>query len=137
MKITTLVIASILFLAGALVTDSQSLAQGACGGASNSYKLKIHVNNNRPTRVTHNGDDADKFHVCNGDEVEWQLVGSDKQYWVDFLDGAPFSGEQKKNSNNNGKIIVIIDGEPGPDGYLYDIGLADGDVLDPRIIIGT
>jgi len=79
MKITTIVFALILFLAGALVTDSQSLAQGACGGESNSYKLIIHASEERPTRVTHKGQDANDFHVCNGDAVEWQLVGSAKQ----------------------------------------------------------
>jgi hypothetical protein len=136
MKITSTILASILFLAGSLVISSQSLAQDACGEESNSYKLMIHVNRNKPTKVTHKGKDADKFHVCNGDEVEWQIVGSGKQYWLNFLDGAPFSGGKKKNSNSNGKINVVIDGEAGPDGYKYDIGIVDGGVLDPRIIIG-
>lgn len=135
MKITT-ILASILFLAGSIVTDSQSLAQGACGGASQSYKLMIHVNDNRPTSVMYKGQDANDFHVCNGDQVQWQLVGSDKQYWVNFLNGAPFSGGQKQDSNSNGKIDVVIAGEAGPAGYKYDIGIVDGGVLDPRIIIG-
>ena len=133
MKITTAISISVLFLAGALLTDSQPLAQDACGEGANSYKLMIHVSDNRPTRVTHKGQDANDFDVCNGDDVEWQLVGSNKQYWVDFLDGAPFSGDQKKNSNNNGKISVVIDGSA--QSYKYDIGLVDGEILDPKIII--
>ncbi len=135
MKITTIFFASILFLAGALVTDSQSLAQGACGGESNSYKLIIHASDNRPTRVTHQGQDANNFPVCNGDAIEWQIVGSAKQYWVNFIDGVPFNGSGKQNSRN-GKINVVIDGTAGPEGYKYDIGIVDGGVLDPRIIIG-
>lgn len=134
MKITTTILASVLFLAGALITNNQSQAQGACGEESSSYKLMIHVSENKPTRVTHNGQDADDFYVCNGDEVEWQLVGSDKQYWVNFLDGAPFSGDQRKNSNNNGKVSVVIDGSA--QSYKYDIGIEGGGVLDPKIIIG-
>ena len=93
----------------------------------------IHVSDNKPTTVTHQGDDASDFYVCNGDDVEWQLVGSGKQFWLDFIDGAPFSGGAKKNSNNNGKISVVIDGSA--ESYKYDIGLVDGGVLDPKIII--
>ncbi len=133
MKITTAITVSVLFLAGAFLTNSQPLAQDACGEDANSYKLMIHVSHNKPTRVTHKGQDADDFYVCNGDEVEWQLVGSEKQYWLNFIDGAPFSGGAKKNSNNNGKVSVVIDGSA--QSYKYDIGLVDGGVLDPKIII--
>ena len=72
----------------------------------------------------------------NRRNVEWQLVGSAKQYWVDFVNGAPFGGASRRDSNNNGKIQVIIYGDAGPEGYKYDIGLVDGGLLDPRIIIG-
>ena len=133
MKITTTIVVSVLFLAGTVLTNNLSQAQDACGEGSNSYKLMIHVSENRPTRVTHQGDDAIDFYVCNGDEVEWQVVGSDKQFWVDFIDGAPFSGDAKKNSNNNGKISVVIGGAAQP--YKYDIGIVDGEVMDPQIII--
>ena len=135
MKITTLIVASILFLAGALGTDSQSFAQRACGGESNSYKLIIHASEERPTRVTHKGQDANNFHVCNGDAIEWKLVGSAKKYWVNFISGVPFDGSGKRNSNN-GKIHVVINGTAGSDGYKYDIGIVDGGEMDPRIIIG-
>jgi hypothetical protein len=133
MRITTAISVAVLFVAGALLTGNQPLAQDSCGEGASSYKLMIHVSDNKPTRVTHRGQDADDFYVCNGDEVEWQLVGSNKQYWVDFLDGAPFSGDQKKNSNNNGKISVVIGGSA--QSYKYDIGLDDGGILDPKIII--
>jgi len=137
MKIASIVLASILFLAGSVLIDSQPFAQGACGEGSNSYKLMVHVSDNRPNSVKHKGKDATDFHVCNGDEVEWQIVGPKKKYWVDFLNAAPFTGDRKKNSNNNGKIRVIIDGDTRPDGYKYDIGIVDGGVMDPRIIIGN
>ena len=133
MKFSTTLIVSVLFLGGALATDKQSLAQGDCGDGPSSYKLMIHVSDNRPDRVTNKGNDATDFEVCSGDTVEWQLVGSNKQFWVDFLDGAPFSGGERKNSNNNGKISVVIGGEANE--YPYDIGLVDGEAMDPKIII--
>ena len=133
MKITITILVSAVFLAGVMLTNDQSLAQDACGEGANSYKLMIHVSENRPTRVTHQGEDATDFYVCNGDEVEWQVVGSDKQFWVDFVNGSPFSGGEKKSSNNNGKISVTIGGEA--QSYKYDIGIVDGEVLDPKIII--
>jgi len=119
------------------MTNSQSFAQDTCDEGSSSHKLMIHVSDNKPTRVTQHGQDADDVYVCIGDEIEWQLVGSAKQFYVDFINGAPFEGSGKKNSNNNGKISVVVGGSAQPGmAYKYDIGLADGGVLDPRIIVG-
>jgi len=137
MKITTTVFATVLFFLGAMTTDNQSFAQVVCDGTSSSHKLMIHVSDNRPTRVTQAGKNADDVYVCIGDQIEWQLVGSAKQFYVDFIDGAPFEGSGKKNSNNNGKISVVVGGSAQPGmAYKYDIGIADGGVLDPRIIVG-
>jgi hypothetical protein len=136
MKTTTTIFAAVLFLCVALTTDNESLAQGVCDGEFNSHKLMIHVSDNRPTRVTQAGQSADDLYVCIGDKIEWQLVGSAKQFYVDFLNGAPFDGAGKKNSNNNGKISVVVGGSAQPGmAYKYDIGIADGGVLDPRIIV--
>ena len=137
MKITTAFLAAVLFFLGTMATDSQSFAQDVCDGTPSSHKLIIHVSDNRPTNVTQAGQPADDVYVCIGDQVEWQLVGSAKQFYVDFIDGAPFEGSGKKNSNNNGKISVVVGGSAQPGmAYKYDIGIADGGVLDPRIIIG-
>jgi len=138
MKITTTIFALVLIFAGALTTDRQSFAQDSCEGGPGSHKIMIHVSDNRPTRVTQHGQDADDVYVCIGDEIEWQLVGSAKQFYVDFISGAPFEGSGKKNSNSNGKISVVVGGSAQPGmAYKYDIGLVDGGVLDPRIIIGS
>ena len=137
MKITTTIFVSGLFFAAAFLIDGQSFAQGSCGNGAKSHKIMIHVSDNRPTRVTQGGQDADDVYACIGDEIEWQLVGSAKQFYVDFINGAPFEGSGKKNSNNNGKISVVVGGSAQPGmSYKYDIGLADGGVLDPRIIVG-
>ncbi len=137
MKIASIVLASILFFAGSVLTYSQSFAQETCGEASTLYKLKINISKNKPDSVKHNGKDARELHVCNGDKVEWKIVGSGKKYWVDFLNAAPFTGDRKKNSNENGKILVVINGDTRPEGYKYDIGLIGGGVMDPRIVIGN
>ena len=135
MRITTTIIASILFLAGALAIQDPSFAQDSCEGGPDSYKLMIHVNENRPTRVTHKGDDATDFEVCIGDSVEWQLVGSAKQFYLDFVAGAPFAGASNQHSAN-GKVQVSIGGSATPgERYKYDVGIVDGGVLDPVIII--
>jgi len=137
MRITTTIFAAVLIVLGAVATDSQSFAQDTCDEGSSSHKLMIHVSDNKPTRVTQKGQPADDVYVCIGDEIEWQLVGSAKQFYVDFINGAPFEGSGKKNSNNNGKISVVVGGSAQPGmSYKYDIGLADGGVLDPRIIVG-
>ena len=136
MKITTAFFAAVLFFLGTMATDSQSFAQDVCDGTPSSHKLIIHASDNRPTRVTQAGQPADDVYVCIGDQVEWQLVPAGKQFYVDFAGGVPFSGPGEKHSNN-GKISVVIGGSAQPGtAYKYDIGIADGGVLDPRIIIG-
>lgn len=135
MKITTTIFAFVILSAGVLMTQEFSFAQGMCG----SHKLIVIVNDRRPTKVVHAGEggaNAEEVTVCIGDEIEWQVVGPDKAFYIDFPDGAPFDGDAKKNSSADGKILVTVGGpaEPGMS-YKYDIGIVDGGVLDPRIII--
>ena len=135
MKITTTIFAFVILSAGVLMTQDFSFAQETCG----AHKLIVIVNERRPTKVVHagaGGANADDLTVCIGDNIEWKVVGPDKAFYVDFLGGAPFDGDAKKNSNANGKILVTVGGpaEPGMS-YKYDIGIVDGGVWDPRIII--
>jgi hypothetical protein len=137
MKITTTIFVSGLFFVAAFMIDGQSFAQDSCGNGAKSLKLMIHVSDNKPTRVTQGGQDADDVYACIGDEIEWQLVGPAKKFFVDFINDAPFDGAVKKISNNNGKITVVIGGSAQPGmAYKYDIGIDGGGVLDPRIIVG-
>lgn len=134
MKITTIIIALIVVFGGALTTNNQSFAQ-MCGGEKRTFKLMVHTFNNKPTRVTHKGKDAYYLYdVCVGDEIEWQLVGPKKRFFVRFAANTPFSGGGEKPSSN-GKVMVIIDNNAPPGGdYKYDIGIGT-EVWDPRIII--
>ncbi|MCH7820916.1 MAG: hypothetical protein IIA07_02765 [Proteobacteria bacterium] len=139
MKTTTTVIACAIFLTGVSMTQNPSFADSTCDENSDTHKLVIIVTNNRPTKVVHagaNGGDADVITVCIGDQVEWHIVGSASDYYIDFPGGAPYEGATRKNSNANGKILATIGG-PAKEGgdYKYDIGIVDGGVLDPRIII--
>jgi plastocyanin len=115
----------------ALTLSSNVSAQGDCGSAS--YKLKVRQVNDRPVEVTYSQGDAENLRVCVGDTIEWQLVGQAKRFYVLFLDGQPFSGDEQKNSNNNGKIEVTISGPSGD--YKYNIGIEGGEEWDPRIIV--
>ncbi len=117
------------------MTQDFSFAKETC----RAHKLIVIVNERRPTKVVHagaGGANADELTVCIGDEIEWQVVGPDKAFYVNFPGGAPFDGDAKKNSSANGKILVTVGGpaEPGMS-YKYDVGIVDGGVLDPRIII--
>lgn len=136
MKITTTMFASVLLLVVFLTTSNTSEAQGVTCGEPKTYKLMVHTRNNTPTKVTIGGKDAFYLYdVCIGDTIEWQIVGPAKKIFVQFAAGTPFNGGGKTDSNNNGKISIVV-GDTATAGadYKYDIGLGEN-VWDPRIII--
>ena len=129
---------AITMVALALPVFSEPASAAGCERGPELFKLKIKVRDNKPVEVTHRGQDAEDLVVCPGDQIEWKLINpaSAESFFVDFVDGAPFGGDVLKNSNN-GKILVTIGGgdvEPGAV-FKYDIGVANGGVWDPRIII--
>ncbi len=139
MRTKGLVIATALSIVAAIAAAAMTqdaYAQGSCDGEHQSFKLVVRVVSNNPVEVMNSGVNANNLHVCIGDEIEWQLVGAAKQFYVNFVAGVPFDGAGKTKSNNNGKITIIVGGsaEPG-ESYKYDIGVIGGGVLDPRIII--
>jgi len=118
--------------------SSPALADGNCDRDPMTFKLKVKVRENKPVGVTHRGQDAEDLRVCVGDSVEWKLINpaSAGDFFVDFPGGAPFAGGTMQNARN-GKVLVTIgapDVTPGAS-YKYDIGITDGGVWDPRIII--
>ena len=131
-KIITIAAANLLIL-GMLATQNTSFAQDTCG--TDTYKLKVNVSEERPTKVTLNGKDADTIEVCIGDQVEWQLVGSGRRFYIDFVNGAPFGGDAKQNSANGKVLVTIGDSAEVGQSYKYDVGVEDGGVLDPHIRI--
>jgi len=121
-----------LFVAAILTVPPVSA--GTCGEESTSYKLIIRIVQDRPVEVLHRGKNADELHVCPGDNIEWKLQGSEKQFYLEFLADAPFSGDSRPNSHS-GKISVSIDNASSGDIFDYNIGLIDGFEMDPRIIV--
>lgn len=114
---------------------SQAQEQDPCDRAEKTFKLKIKVKNNKPTKVTTGfwrKKNADTLNVCRGDTVEWNLSGN--KFYIDFPRTTPF-GTNKKNSENN-KIAWTVSADAARgDSYKYDIGIVGGGVLDPIIIV--
>ncbi|MGB5332012.1 MAG: hypothetical protein WBM80_08075 [Woeseiaceae bacterium] len=112
-----------------------ALAQdGACDRSPETFKLKIKVKNDMPTKVVKGlfGSNADTLNVCRGDTIEWKFNA--KNFFIEFPGKTPF--DEKKKSSRNGKVTSTVrsDAEIGVS-YKYDVGIEGGGVLDPIIII--
>ncbi len=125
---------TLCLLVAVAILSVPPVSAGVCGDESTTYKLVIRVVQDRPAEVLHHGQNADELHVCPGDGIEWKLQGSEKSFYLDFLAGAPFSGDNRPNSHS-GKILVSIDNASSGDIFDYNIGLIDGEEMDPRIIV--
>jgi hypothetical protein len=125
---------TLCLLVVAAIFSVPPVTAAVCGDESTTYNLTIRIVQDRPAEVLHRGKNADEFHVCPGDSIEWKLQGSEKSFYLDFLAGAPFSGDHRPNSHS-GKILVSIDNGSSGDIFDYNIGLNDGEEMDPRIII--
>jgi hypothetical protein len=131
-------ITTIIAAAGLLGLAAPALADGPCDRGPMTFKLKVKVQQNKPVGVTYRGSDAENLRVCPNDMVEWKLINpaSAGELFIDFKNSAPFSGNKMRRANN-GKVLVTISGpdvRPGAS-FKYDIGITNGGVWDPRIII--
>jgi hypothetical protein len=107
----------------------------SCEREPQTFNLKVKVKNNKPTEVIHDDKDAEDLHVCIDDTIVWKLSGiSLKKLFIEFPGDAPFSGDKKIGPGN--KIEVTITGPERDEPYKYNIGIEDGEVWDPRIIVG-
>ncbi|MDH3490905.1 MAG: hypothetical protein OEM20_02745 [Gammaproteobacteria bacterium] len=106
----------------------------ACDRSPETFKLKIKVRDNTPTKVVKGlfGWNADTLNVCRGDTIEWKV--NDKEFFIEFPGDTPF--DKKKKNSSNGKVTTTVrsDAERGVS-YKYDIGIDGGGVLDPIIIV--
>ncbi len=107
---------------------------GVCDRSPETFKLKIKVKNNTPTKVVKGffGQNADTLNVCRGDTIEWKFNA--KKFFIEFPGKTPF--DEKKKNSKNGKVTTTVssDAERGVS-YKYDIGIDGGGVLDPIIIV--
>lgn len=106
----------------------------ACDRGPETFKLKIKVKNDTPTKVVKGffGQNADTLNVCRGDTIEWKF--NSKKFFIEFPGKTPF--DEKKKNSKNGKVTTTVrsDAERGVS-YKYDIGIDGGGVLDPIIIV--
>lgn len=130
--LTISVLSLCLTFAGYGITQAQE--QDPCNREAKTFKLKIKVDDNKPTKVTKGlfGADANTLNVCRGDTVEWKLTG--KSFYIDFPGTTPFSAN-KKNSENDKIAWTVSDQANRGDSYKYDVGIVDGGVLDPILIV--
>ena len=126
-----------MLLCGLVLLAPPVLADNDCRRDPQTFTLKIKLKQNKPVAVTHKGKDAEIFHVCMGDTIEWKISGwGRKDFYVEFERQVPTNGPAKKPANN-GKILVTIaggDARPGGD-YKYLIGVVGGGEWDPRVIV--
>jgi hypothetical protein len=120
--------------AGAIIlglasTDSHS--QGNCDRGGN-HTIQVREGADGMPALKYRGGSAEDVHVCNGDQLQWVLTGSDREYFVDFMGEAPFPGAAKRGSSG-GVVAVTIDAESGA--YDYGVNFAGEEPFDPRIIV--
>ncbi len=115
----------------------QSSGEGVCpANTPPVHIILVSVEDDKPV-LTSPGKD-EEVDVCKGNRVIWVLTGPDRDFFVDFnpTSSAPFPGPKKKNSNNNVINVRIgnsVEGN-GKD-YKYDFGFANGEPMDPHIIV--
>jgi len=134
MKIISTIAIAVLMFAMLMLGSTASLSQDSCAGSS-EHTIQVRPGPDDVPVLKYHGGSAEEVHVCIGDTIKWVLNGPDRQYFVDFLEGAPFAGEERRGSNGN-MISVTVGGpaEPGSS-YKYDVEFEDGGILDPRIVV--
>lgn len=119
-------------MAGAwLFMSADSIGQDTCDHGGN-HTIQVSAGSDGMPSLRYRGGSAENVNVCNGDKLQWVLTGPDREYFVDFMDNAPFSGAAKRGSSN-GVIAVKIDAASGA--YDYGVNFEGDEPLDPRIIV--
>ena len=134
MKIISTIAIAVLMFAMLMLGSTASLSQDSCAGSS-EHTIQVRPGPDDVPVLKYHGGSAEEVHVCIGDTIKWVLNGPDRQYFVDFLEGAPFAGEERRGSNGN-MISVTVGGPAAPvSSYKYNVEFKDGGILDPRIIV--
>jgi len=133
MKILSGIAAAAIVIAALMLSSNDSQSQVQCVGGSHTIQVQPDAGG-MPALSYRNGS-AEEVHVCIGDQVQWVLTGSDRQFFVDFFGGAPFEGAAKRGSS--GTVLSVVIGGPAQrnQGYDYGINFADDPAHDPRIVV--
>jgi plastocyanin len=131
MKILTTLAISTAMAGAWLFMSADATGQDTCdrGGM---HTIQVSEGADGKPLLKYKGESAENVYVCDGDTVRWVLTGSDREYFVDFMDNAPFSGDSKRRSNG-GAVSVTIKAEP--DEYDYGVNFEGDEPMDPRLIV--
>ena len=133
MKVLSGIAISALVIAALMLSSNDSRSQAQCVGGNHTIQVRPDADD-MPSLSYRNGS-AEEVHVCIGDQVQWVLTGSDRQFFVDFFDGAPFEGAARRGST--GTVLSVVIGGPAQRNQSYDYGInfADDPALDPRFVV--
>jgi len=124
---------SLSFIALIMLVQIPAMAQDACEGPSRRFQLVIVVVGNAPSEVTRGGANADNQNVCRGDTVVWRLPAT--SFTLTFDDDTPFDSAVLESDVSNAVSATVTDDAVRGQRYKYNIELANGEILDPRIIV--
>jgi hypothetical protein len=113
--------------------STDSLGQGACDHGGN-HTIQVSEGEGEMPVLSYRGGSAEEVHVCVGDQVQWVLTGSNREFLVDFFSGAPFDGASTRGSSGNA-VSVVIGAAAERRGYDYGVQFAGGPDMDPRIVV--
>jgi hypothetical protein len=108
-----------------------SLAQERCQGGK-THVIHVSPDGAGNAQVTQRGEPANAVHVCNGDQIQWVLKGSDREFLIKFLSTAPFANGESRGSSS-GVVLVTVNAAPGD--YDYGVNFVGDEPVDPRIIV--
>ncbi len=133
MKIMSGIVVTGLMLAALMLASTESISQEACNHGPN-HNIQVSVGEDGNPVLRYRGEPAEGVHVCRGDQVQWELTGPNREFFVDFFAGAPFDGATRLGSDGN---VVRIEIGNSVDRRAYDYGLnfADEPEMDPSIIV--
>lgn len=114
-----------------LLGSAESVGQDSCDRGGN-HTIQVSEGDDGMPSLRYRGGSAEDVRVCNGDQVQWVLTGSDREYFVEFMGEAPFPGATRRGSSG-GVVAVTIDAESGE--YEYGVNFEGGEPFDPRIIV--
>jgi hypothetical protein len=120
---------AVMMTAGFFAAEAR--AQDSCEGGK-MHVIKVSAGADGGPELSYRDGSADAVHVCNGDQIQWVLRGSDREFLIEFLSAAPFANGESRGSSN-GVVLVTVDAEPGD--YDYGISFVGDEPMDPRIIV--
>ena len=125
-----------LMLFALMLSSADSQSQERCSYGGPNHTIQVRVGEDGNPVLKYRGGSAEEVEVCRGDRVKWVLTGPNREFFVDFFEGAPFEGATRRGSDGN--VVSIVIGESAEQrGYEYGVNFADGQGMDPVIIVGA